>query len=128
MAVSVDNKAGFGPRFGAWIIDFIIISVISVVLQMVLDPSIAGPVGGLIGLVYVIGFWVSSGATPGKRALGLRVVSTDGSPITIGKAIMRYIGYIVSGLVLCLGYIWVLFDANKQGWHDKIAGTYVVRG
>ena len=48
-------------------------------------------------------------------------------PISWGKAILRYIGYIISGLVLLIGFIWIAFDARRQGWHDKIAGTYVVR-
>jgi uncharacterized RDD family membrane protein YckC len=59
--------------------------------------------------------------------IGIKVVSTDGSPITIGKAVLRYIGYIVSSLIFCLGFLWVIWDADKQGWHDKIAGTYVVK-
>jgi uncharacterized RDD family membrane protein YckC len=55
------------------------------------------------------------------------VISADGSPVSWGKAFVRYLGYIVSGLVLALGFIWVAFDPKRQGWHDKIASTYVVR-
>jgi uncharacterized RDD family membrane protein YckC len=71
--------------------------------------------------------WATTGQTLGKMALGIKVIGADGAPVSWGKAILRYVGYIVSGLVLGLGFIWVAFDARRQGWHDKIAGTYVVR-
>jgi hypothetical protein len=60
-------------------------------------------------------------------ALGIKVISSDGSPVSWGQAVLRYIGYIISGLVFALGFIWIAFDAQRQGWHDKIAKTYVVR-
>ena len=60
-------------------------------------------------------------------AMGIKVISTDGSPVAWGKALLRYIGYIVSGIPLSLGFIWAAFDAKRQGRHDKIASTYVVR-
>ncbi len=47
--------------------------------------------------------------------------------MSFGKTVMRLIGYFVSSIVIWLGFLWILFDANKQGWHDKIAGTYVVK-
>lgn len=61
------------------------------------------------------------------RVLDLKVIRTDGSALTLTQALIRYVGLFVSFLVLAIGVIWVAFDANKQGWHDKIAGTYVVR-
>jgi len=82
---------------------------------------------GLIGVVYYLGFWTWRGQTPGKMVLGMKIVKTDGTPLTFGRALVRYIGYLTSGIVLCLGYLWVGLDSRKQGWHDKIAGTYVVR-
>jgi uncharacterized RDD family membrane protein YckC len=57
--------------------------------------------------------------------LGLRVVSVDGGPVTLWQAIRRVIGYLVS-YILYLGYLWVLIDNHRQGWHDKIANTYVI--
>jgi hypothetical protein len=72
-------------------------------------------------------FWATSGQTPGKMALGIKVIGTDGAPVGWGKALLRYVGYIISGLVLALGFIWIAFDSKRQGWHDKIAKTYVVR-
>jgi uncharacterized RDD family membrane protein YckC len=81
----------------------------------------------LVDIVYRVGFWTWRGQTPGKMLLGIKIVKTDGTPVTFGKALVRYVGTWISGLALCLGYLWVGFDSRKQGWHDKIAGTYVVR-
>lgn len=82
----------------------------------------------LIGLVYDVGFWVKNdGRTPGKMAVKVKVVKTDGSPITLGTAILRWIGGIIAVLPLGLGLFWIAWDSKKQAWHDKIAGTYVIR-
>jgi len=51
---------------------------------------------------------------------------TLGAPST-GQLIVRYVGYFISSLFLCLGFLWIAFDARKQGWHDKIAGTVVIK-
>jgi uncharacterized RDD family membrane protein YckC len=60
--------------------------------------------------------------------LGLRVArESDGSAPGLGRSFLRYIGYFVSGLALGIGFLWVAFDSRKQGWHDKIAGTVVIR-
>jgi uncharacterized RDD family membrane protein YckC len=60
--------------------------------------------------------------------LSLRVVDAKtGNNLTVGQSIARYAGYIIAGIPFCLGYIWAAFDSKKQGWHDKIAGTVVVR-
>ena len=61
------------------------------------------------------------------RALNIKVVKTDGSQLDLVGAFIRYIGLFVSILCLFIGVIWAAFDAQKQGWHDKIAGTYVVK-
>jgi uncharacterized RDD family membrane protein YckC len=72
-------------------------------------------------------FWLARQATPGKIVLSMKIVDAEtGGPITTGQAIGRYLGYYVSLVVLLLGFIWVAFDARKQGWHDKLAGTVVV--
>ena len=82
-----------------------------------------------VSLIYWPYFWVKSGQTPGmKIAGGLRVVrDKDGGPITIGPAILRLIGYWIDGLVFYLGFIWILIDSRRRGWHDLIAGTVVVQ-
>lgn len=78
--------------------------------------------------VAVILFWVYKSATPGKMLLGIYIVDakTGGKPTT-GQLVGRYAGYYVSMLGIFLGFLWVAFDARKQGWHDKLAGTVVVK-
>ena len=72
--------------------------------------------------------WVKFAGTPGKRLLRLKVLDEkSGENLTVGQAILRYIGYFPSTLVFFLGFIWIAFDSKKQGWHDKIAKSVVVR-
>ena len=76
----------------------------------------------------IVLFWLYRQATPGKIAIGARIVdaNTGGKPST-RQLLMRYVGYYVSCIPLFLGMLWVAFDPRKQGWHDKMAGTVVVR-
>jgi uncharacterized RDD family membrane protein YckC len=81
-----------------------------------------------VEVVYFVGLWSQLGGTLGQRLLGLRVVNAaTGKNIGIGQAIGRLVGYLISAFVLSIGLIWVAFDSRKQGWHDKMAGTFVVR-
>ena len=73
-----------------------------------------------------VSLWVLVGFTPGKGLLGLRILRADGQRIGLGRAIVRYAGYWVSLIFLGLGFIWILFDRRRRGWHDKLAGTCVV--
>jgi len=76
----------------------------------------------------VVVFWIYKQATPGKMAVSARVVDAKtGNTLTVGQSIGRYLGYFVSAIPLGLGLIWVAFDPKKQGWHDKLAGTVVIR-
>jgi uncharacterized RDD family membrane protein YckC len=78
--------------------------------------------------VLYIGCWMKWQATPGKMAMSLRIVDArTGLPPTLVQFIGRYLGYYLSAFPLCLGIVWIAFDARKQGWHDKLAGTVVVR-
>jgi uncharacterized RDD family membrane protein YckC len=78
--------------------------------------------------IAVLLFWVYRQATPGKMAIGARILdAVTGKAPSTGQLIGRYLGYYVSILPLCLGLLWVAFDPRKQGWHDKLAGTVVVR-
>jgi uncharacterized RDD family membrane protein YckC len=78
--------------------------------------------------IAVILFWVYKSATPGKMALKLKIVDAKtGDKPSTGQLIGRYFGYYVSILPFMLGIIWVGFDGRKQGWHDKLAGTVVVK-
>lgn len=82
----------------------------------------------LLGIAFYIVCWVKFAGTPGKRLLKLKVLDADtGDNLSTGKAILRYIMYIVSTLALLLGLIWVAFDKKKQGWHDKVANSVVVK-
>jgi uncharacterized RDD family membrane protein YckC len=78
-------------------------------------------------MIYFIWFHGSVGQTPGKMLLGLRVIQTSGEKMTFGVAFLRWVGTIASTLLLLLGYLWVAIDGKKQGWHDKIAATLVIR-
>ncbi|ELR71029.1 Serine/threonine protein kinase [Fulvivirga imtechensis AK7] len=65
--------------------------------------------------------------TVGKMALGLKVIGKDGQRINFGQAVLRYIGKIISGMILMIGYIMAAFTEKKQALHDMIASTYVVK-
>lgn len=82
----------------------------------------------VLGTIFIL-FWIVKSATPGKMVLGCSIVDAR----TLGKAsssqnIIRYLGYFVSLVPLGLGFIWIGFDSRKQGWHDKMAGTLVIKG
>ncbi len=132
--------AGFWIRVGAAIIDTILIGLITVpILWKIYGPEYFSSDELILGLwdfivswvfpaVAVIVFWVYRSATPGKIMLGLKIIDAKtGERPSVGKCIIRYLCYYVSIIPLCLGLIWVGFDKKKQGWHDKIAGTYVVK-
>ena len=133
---------GFWARFVASLIDTIWMMLIIVPViwwaygaeyfSLGEGKFVAGPVDLLAQYVFpavaIIVFWLVRGATPGKMVIGAQVVdaATLGK-LGTGQAILRYIGYYVSMIPLLLGLIWVGFDARKQGWHDKIAGTLVIK-
>ena len=78
--------------------------------------------------VAVVLFWLYRQATPGKMLVSARVVDAKtGNSLSVGQSIGRYLAYFVSTIPLCLGFLWIAFDLRKQGWHDKLAGTVVVR-
>ena len=81
----------------------------------------------LLNMVYFTYFHGTIGQTPGKMLLGLKVIQKTGEPMTLGIAFLRWVGYIISGLIFNLGFVWVAFDSKKRGWHDMIAATNVIR-
>jgi len=129
------NKAGFWVRFFAIVIDGIGVGIVSSILTGFIgsssDPfdTSRSSMQTLVGVLYFCYFWSAQGGgqTLGMRVLNIKVIRTDGSSLTILQAFIRYIGLVVSVACIFIGVIWAAFDANKQGWHDKIAGTYVVR-
>jgi uncharacterized RDD family membrane protein YckC len=123
--------AGIGSRFIALLIDDIILLVISFIVGLFLLPFLTDFTSLLIGVglnaVYYWYFWTrNQGQTPGKRAVNIRVIKADGTPFSDADALLRVFGYYVSRISLGLGYLWAVFDANNQAWHDKMANTYVV--
>jgi len=132
MTYPTTDKVGFWRRFGAIFIDIIAVGIVSGILNGLVfggDAVRGNGLTTLLGLAYYLYFWSSygHGQTPGSRVLGIRVVKTTGAELTLVDAFIRYVGFILSCIVIFIGVIWVAFDANKQGWHDKIAGTYVVK-
>ena len=134
--------AGFWARSGATIIDTILLLLITTPITVSIygwsyytDANIgiiAGPADFLISWVLpaiaVIVFWILKQATPGKMAISSKIVdATTGNPASPAQLISRYFAYFVSTIPLFLGIIWVAFDKRKQGWHDKLAGTVVIK-
>lgn len=134
--------AGFWVRLGATIIDSLLLVAVTIPLLLSIygrayfDPERTGFIAGLadfliswvLPAIAVILFWMLKQATPGKMVLSLRVVdAATGNKPSTGQYIGRYFAYFVSTIPLCLGFVWVAFDKRKQGWHDKLAGTVVVR-
>ena len=132
--------AGFWIRVWTSIIDTILIGIITIPMLLAIygtqyfesEKIIEGPMDFLISWVLpaiaVITFWVYRAATLGKMAISSKIVDaqTGGQPST-GQFVGRYFAYFISALPLGLGILWVAFDKKKQGWHDKLAGTVVVR-
>lgn len=118
------ERVGFLTRFVAVLIDCIVVGVAGAMLGRERANLLSSLVGGL----YSVLLWVNwNGQTLGKKVMKIKVVTEDGKPIGYKEAIVRYLGYILSGVALCLGFLWVIWDKKKQGWHDKIAGTLVVK-
>ena len=114
---------GFWIRFGASIIDGIVVLLISFVL-----PGPAGAFGILLLWLYYWLFTGLKGQTLGKMAFGIKVVNAQGDRPGLGVAALREVlGKTVSVIALYIGFLWIIGDKQKQGWHDKIASTYVVK-
>jgi uncharacterized RDD family membrane protein YckC len=146
--------AGFWRRLVAYLIDSTIITIVFFVLFMIammaflfgsmsgnsskwladlMDPTRVSSIliftwifYAAMTIAYFTYFHGTTGRTPGKMLLGLQVLSTNGTPISFGIAFLRAVGYLISGALFNIGFIWAAFDKRKQGWHDKIAGTVVI--
>ena len=127
--------AGFWIRVLASIIDTLIIAALTLPIAGFLITG-DGIFGGVIGFLFnyifpavaVILFWVYKSATPGKMVFNLKIINVNtGEKPYVGQLIGRYLSYYVSILPLMLGIIWVAFDKKKQGWHDKLAATAVIK-
>ncbi len=134
------SYVGFWARVFASLVDTLLLCIILVpVLTMVYGRSywtstdlLKGPVDFIVQFVLpaaaIIAFWIARQATPGKMVIHAQIVDAEtGAPPTRSQAIRRYLGYYVSLFGFGLGFFWVAWDRRKQGWHDKLAGTVVIR-
>jgi uncharacterized RDD family membrane protein YckC len=126
-AVAVPSaRAGFWRRFAAAFIDAIVIGVVSEILKLALG-GVGTALGVLVGLVYFTYFHGSTGQTPGDAALAIRVIDLQGGgSIGYMRAFIRWVVSLISAIVLLIGYLWMLWDGEKQTWHDKAAGSVVI--
>lgn len=131
---------GFWARVAASMVDTILVALVSVpILHAVYGDAywwtaslVKGPVDFFISWIFpvvaILAFWTFKQATPGKMLISARIVDAEtGENPRTGQLIGRYFGYLVSTIPLFLGLVWVGIDSRKQGWHDKLAGTVVVR-
>ena len=137
---AIGRLASPGKRFGAYILDGVIPMVAIIVMLAIAGASQAagaddggGSTGAVVGLLLLVAYVVwaltlfSRGTTPGKRLLGMTVIREDGSRAGFFTMLIReWIGKAISGMILALGFLWILFDRDNQGWHDKLMSTYVV--
>ncbi|MBN2284760.1 MAG: RDD family protein [Deltaproteobacteria bacterium] len=137
---------GFWRRAAAYMTDKLIITILALSVTAAglilihlsafsLTPAVfASPVlisfsgtSIVLDMLYFTYFHGTTGQTPGKKLFGLRVVPLSGEPVTLGLGFLRWVGYLLSEVIFYLGFFWIALDARKQGWHDKLAATVVVR-
>jgi uncharacterized RDD family membrane protein YckC len=133
--------AGFTTRMVAFVLDrLIVIGLLALLVPAwrfvedsfsldlfteVVGLSLVGAVPLVFESLYNIGFWLVAGQTPGKRVMGVRVIRADGQRVGLRNALVRYWAYWISTF-LFLGFLWILVDGRRRGWHDKLAGTVVI--
>ena len=121
-------RAGFWRRFVGLLIDSIVLGILDAILRAILGNGGGTGLGFLVSILYftlLIGN--SRGQTLGQMALGIRVVDFNtGGPIGYGRAFLRWVVSIISAIALLIGYLWMLWDPEKQCWHDKAANDVVV--
>lgn len=128
MEVTTSYKlADLFPRFIALMID----NAISGAIIGIIGVNDAWLLGGILGFIVGVGYqWLfltrNNGQTPGKMLMGIQVIKADGTAITEMDVLMRHIGYILNSALFMLGWLWAVVDSEKQGFHDKLARTYVV--
>ena len=117
-------RATFWRRVAAAVLDFVLVMV---VFQMMDLNGRRDEFWFCVMLViYLTALWAWRGTTIGGIIAHLRVVRTDGLALSGSDSLIRAVSSLFSAFVLGLGFLWILKDAERQGWHDKIAGTYVV--
>ena len=121
-------RAGFWRRFAGAFIDGILVGIVDAILRSIFGAGAGAGLGFLVGAVYfTVMIGSARGQTVGQMALGIRVIDfNNGGPIGYGRAFIRWIVSIISAIPLFLGYFWMLWDKEKQCWHDKAANDVVV--
>lgn len=144
LAPQLQPKAGFWVRFVAYMLDAFLLGIMQLTLGFLIGLTIGGMgvavegdpaintvlwlFGTVLSIGYAVFFTGYCGQTPGKMALRIKVIRTDGSQLSYGRAALREVpGKFISSILLGIGYIMVAFDRHKQGLHDKIADTYVIK-
>lgn len=141
------RPAGFISRFAAWFVDQLVLLVVFAVLGMIVQlvanfsgRNVLAPSGEKLAIllgttwftfttsaIYMALFWYLFGSTLGQLLFGLRVVRSDGSRfLSLSQVLVRVIGFYISMAVLFLGFLWILIDSGRRGWHDKLARTKVI--
>lgn len=120
--------AGFWIRFGGALIDGILLAVVQAILVAIIGEGPGQILAAVLGAVYFVYFHSTTGQTLGNKLLNIKVIEqTSGDTISAGRAFIRYLVSLVSAIPLALGYLWMLWDPNKQTWHDKAASSVVVK-
>ena len=125
---SISPRAGFWRRLLGAFIDELVLVICGTLLHAALH-SLGDGLSVILVLTYFTVFVGSTrGQTPGMAAVGVNVVSSDGSgSIGYARALIRTIGGFISAAPYALGFLWMLWDKDKQCWHDKFASAFVVR-
>ena len=131
---------GSWPRLGASLFDSLLIFLVTAPLLLMAygkgywssDEVIQGPVDFLLSWIFpalaVVLFWIKTQSTPGKQMMSAIIVDArTGNKPSTSQYIWRYLGYFVAAIPFFVGFLWIIFDKRKQGWHDKLAGTVVVK-
>lgn len=121
-------RAGFWRRFAGALIDGILLSIVSGIIRAATSYTTGSLVGLVVSIIYfTVLIGSPRGQTLGQMALGIRVIDFNtGGPIGYGRAFIRWLVSLISAAVIFLGYLWMLWDKEKQCWHDKAANDVVV--
>ena len=122
MDLALLPKATFTIRLGAFVLDLLLVLMTFGLLGLTRPNRML-----LLLILYRVGLWTWMGTTIGGIICQLRVVRTDGAPLRLADALVRGLSSVFSFAVLGIWYLWILRDADRQAWHDKIAGTLVVK-
>lgn len=134
--------AGFASRLTAFVTDAVVFGIshaliswtTAQILTLLVNPRFAerlGPwvvavSGSVLAIAYFVVSWSAFGRTPGKALLGLAVTTPGGGRPGVLRSLLRLLGYTLSAIPLGAGFLWVLVDDDRRGWHDYLAGTFVV--